>query len=273
MELVAPNVHRLHINDTHAFHPGGTNIYFVGDPADEMVLIDTGEQDREWIGQILGAYQELGRPKVSAIIITHGHQDHIGGLDRLRDVIDAPVLCHPKLVKTLVPFLGANAVQSLKSRQRIPVGNTLTLEAQYTPGHAEDHVCFFLRRQKIAFTGDTILGSSTSIVQDLFSYMKSLAVIKKFKPQIICPAHGKIVTEAQPWVAWYISHRNMRERQVFEALQQGIGEVDNIVKAIYPKNLKKALRGAAAGNVRQHLSKLKKEGLVGERTTQYTVSA
>ncbi|MCL0102052.1 MBL fold metallo-hydrolase [Dehalococcoidia bacterium] len=272
MEIIAPNVHRLHINDTHAFHPGGTNIYFVGDPTDEMVLIDTGEQDRQWISQILEAYEGLGRPKVSGILISHGHQDHIGGLDRIHDVISAPVLCHPKLVKTLAPFLGKESVQPLRSRQRIAIGKTVMLESQYTPGHAEDHVCFFLRRQKIAFTGDTILGSSTSVVQDLFSYMKSLHTVQKFRPKIICPAHGKIVNDAPKWVAGYIEHRNMREQQVLAAVHQGITEVDDMVAAIYPKNLKKALRGAAAGNVRQHLSKLRKDGVVKEQATQYAPS-
>ncbi len=273
MEQTAPFVYRLHIKDTHAFHPGGTNIYFVGDPGEEMVLIDTGEHDREWTREILDAYSELGRPSMAAIVISHGHPDHIGGLDRIHDVIQAPVRCHPKLAKRLVPFLGKESVRPLKSRERVAAGTRAVLEAQYTPGHAEEHVCFFLRSQKIAFTGDTVLGSSTSTVQDLYSYMRSLALIQRFKPSIICPAHGKIVSDARLWVDEYVNHRNMRERQVMEALRQGITDVDAIVKAIYPKNLKKALRGAAAGNVRQHLSKLQKEGLVKEQPTHYAPSA
>ncbi|MCH8192064.1 MAG: MBL fold metallo-hydrolase [Chloroflexi bacterium] len=273
MEQIAPHVYRLHINDTHAFHPGGTNIYFVGDPSEEMVLIDTGEQDREWTRQILDAYGELGRPRMAAILITHGHLDHIGGLDRIQDVMQTSVLCHPKLVKRLAPFLGEEAVTGLRSRQRIPAGGQVALEARFTPGHAEEHVCFFLRKQRIAFTGDTILGSSTSTVQDLSTYMRSLALIQQFGPSIICPAHGKVVANAQGWVDGYVDHRNLRERQVVDALRRGISDVDQMVKAIYPKNLKRALRGAAAGNVRQHLTKLQKEGLVTEQPTRYVLKA
>lgn len=271
LEKIGAHTYRLHINDTAVFHPGGTNIYFVGDPKDEMALIDTGEQDREWLRLILEAYRDLGVPRITAILISHGHADHIGGLDRIRDVINAPVRCHPKLVEKLTPFLGKEAVGALTNHERIATGGGVVLEARFTPGHADDHVCFFLHAERIAFTGDTILGSSTSVVSDLQSYMKSLHLVQKFNPSVICPAHGKIVTEAPQWVEGYIKHRNMREHQIVSAIKRGLGDVDDIVKAIYPKNLKKELRRAAAGNVRQHLSKLMKEGRVKELPSRYAL--
>ena len=122
LERIGQHIHRLHIKDTHAFHPGGTNIYFVGDPATEMTLVDTGEQDREWTRLILDAYRDLGEPKIAAILITHGHVDHIGGLDRIHEVMRAPVRCHPKLVEKLTPYLGAEWVTKLRSRERIAAG-------------------------------------------------------------------------------------------------------------------------------------------------------
>ena len=98
---ISPHVYQCHIPDTHAMHPGGTNIYFVGDPAEEMVVIDTGDYDRDWTRQILEFYEKLGKPKITRIVVTHGHMDHIGGLDRVQDAMQAPGGCHPKLAKKL----------------------------------------------------------------------------------------------------------------------------------------------------------------------------
>ena len=84
-----------------AMHPGGTHIYFVGDPNEHMVVVDTGEPFRSWTRQILDFYSELGKPRISAILITHGHGDHIGGLDRLQEEFGCVVRCHPKLEPSL----------------------------------------------------------------------------------------------------------------------------------------------------------------------------
>ena len=56
-----------------AMHPGGTHIYFVGDPEDHMVMVDSGEPYRSWTKQISDFHAELGKPRISAILITHGH--------------------------------------------------------------------------------------------------------------------------------------------------------------------------------------------------------
>jgi glyoxylase-like metal-dependent hydrolase (beta-lactamase superfamily II) len=98
---VKPTIHVMHIDDDSVYHPGGSNNFFVGHPHEEMVLIDTGDQQREWTNRILDFYQQMGRPKIRAILLTHGHGDHIGGLDRVYETLQAPVRCHPKLAQKL----------------------------------------------------------------------------------------------------------------------------------------------------------------------------
>ena len=271
---ISEHVYVMHIDDGGIAHPGGSNNYFVGDPDEEMTLIDTGEHHREWTGMILDYYEELGRPKMNGILITHGHQDHVGGADRVYDAMQAPVRCHPKLVEQLEKMVGEGTVQPLKSREVIRTGGGATLLALFTPGHEVDHVCYYLKEDEIMFTGDTVLGASSSTVRDLSSYMKSLDLLTTFAHDTVCPAHGPVVPppRGKRLVQSYIDHRTEREQQVLDALSEGIAEVPDIVRHIYPRNLKRGLRRSAERNVTTHLDKLAKEGRVQVTAMQYHLS-
>ena len=255
-----------------AMHPGGTQIYFVGDPDNRMVMIDSGEPYRHWRRQILAYWQELGQPAIDAILITHGHGDHIGGLDRLQEAFDCPVRCHPKLAPRLQHILGDTAVTALASRETIETGGGATLRPLFTPGHEEDHVCYFLRPDRVLFSGDNLLGNSSSSVRDLKQYMRSLERMARTRPEVVCPGHGDTILRGARRIQQQIAHRQGREDQVVAALADGADTVDTIVGAVYPRNLRKNLRDAAGRNVRTHLEKLRQEGRVAERPASYRLS-
>ena len=273
---ITPHVYRLHIEESTAdfgvMHPGGSNIYFVGDPSEEMVVIDTGEHYRGWTRRILDYYAQLGRPRITSILITHGHLDHIGGVDRLQEEVGCPVRCHPKLEKRLARILDTQVVVKLRSREVVRTGGGVRLRALFTPGHEVDHVSYYLAGDKVMFTGDTVLGGSTSTVSNLVDYMKSLKLLASYKPSMVCPAHGPLVPEGIGRIQSYIAHRERRERQVLAALGKGLTDVYDIVKDIHPRNLRSGLREAAARNVRTHLAKLKEEGRVTELPRGYTLN-
>lgn len=270
---VTPHVYVMHIDDDSVFHPGGSNNYFVGDPRGEMLLVDTGDQQRDWTQSILDYYERLGRPRLSAILLTHSHQDHIGGLDRIYDVMPAPVRCHPKLAERLTKMVGHDAVVPLKSREMIRTGGDVALQALFTPGHEVDHVAFYLQADRVLFTGDCILGASSSTVRDLFSYMKSLDLLLRYPHDTICPGHGPVVPPPRgaQLVRWYQQHREEREQQIIDALARGITGVKEITRHVYPRNLRQGLRAAAERNVVTHLEKLAKEGRVMQTPSHYAL--
>ena len=273
---ITEHVYSTHIMEDQAgfgaMHPGGTQIYFVGDPRDHMVLIDSGEPYRSWTRQILDYHQELGSPRISSILITHGHGDHIGGLDRLQEAMGCPVRCHPKLEPMLLQRLGAGIVVKLRSREQITAGGGAVLRALFTPGHEDDHVCYYLATGRVLFSGDNILGNSSSSVRNLKQYLGSLKLMAKQRPDIICPGHGQVIHNGKARIQWYIHHRQEREEQLLHALQNGAQTVDQAVTAVYPKNLRKNLRASAARNMRTHLEKLEEEGRVAERPATYLPS-
>jgi glyoxylase-like metal-dependent hydrolase (beta-lactamase superfamily II) len=268
---VSPHVYVMHIDDGAVSHPGGSNNYFVGDPREGMVLIDTGDQIRAWTQSLLDYYQQLGCPRINTILLTHSHQDHIGGLDRIYEVMPAPVRCHPKLVAKLQTMVPPAAVVALQPDEMLDTGGGVALQALFTPGHEVDHVSFHLGADRILFTGDCILGASSTTVRDLASYMRSLEVLASYPHDTICPGHGPVVPPPRgaELVRWYIDHRQQREQQVVAALGKGLGTVEAITREIYPADLPPGLRRGAEQNVATHLAKLAQEGHIEEVPAQY----
>ena len=273
---ITDHVYSTHIaedpNAYGAMHPGGTQIYFVGDPTDSMVMIDSGEPYRHWRHQILEYWEELGNPSIDAILITHGHGDHIGGLDRLQEAFDCPVRCHPKLAPRLQHILGGNSVLALSASEIINAGGGVNLRPLFTPGHEEDHVCYFLRPDRVLFSGDNLLGNSSSSVRNLKLYMNSLNRMARTRPVVVCPGHGNTIMRGEQRIQQQIAHRQGREDQVIAAVGSGATTVGEIVGAVYPRNLRKSLRDAAGRNVRTHLEKLRAEGRISEREATYTLA-
>ncbi len=141
-----------------------------------------------------------------------------------------------------------------------------TFEAVHTPGHTSNHMCFALAEERALFTGDHVMGWSTTVVSppdgDMRAYCDSLRKLQARRHDAIYwPTHGGPITEPRPFVDAYLAHRLEREAQVLQLVRDGVGEVRVIVSILYA-DVRTELHRAAARSVYSHLRKLLDDGSV-----------
>jgi endoribonuclease LACTB2 len=250
----------------------GTNTYLIG-AGRRLILLDTGQGVPVWIDLLEAALKELcGGATIEKVVLTHAHVDHIGGVRQVRErigpveVFKMPWPGHDEPAGKPLTFIGHGSVIR---------GDGVTLRAIHTPGHAPDHLCYYLDEERALFTGDVVLGAGTTVIPDdtgdLGDYMDSLRRLLELDSDTIYPAHGPAIRKPKEKIREYIAHRELRERQVLDALAEGPLEVMAMVKKIY-FDVPEYLHAAAASSVRSHLKKLGKEGRVAERDNRWQLS-
>ena len=255
----------------------GTNTYLVG-TGKKRLLIDTGEE-----GDTAKLYSKelqncLNQHDISiqAVILTHWHHDHVGGIKQLifDKLIDTktPLFKYP-LTKNEIPQ-GKNLIYTFVKDNATIEAEGATLKVLFTPGHTKDHISLLLQEENAVFTGDCILGEGTAVFEDLYDYMKSLEKIASLQPLTLYPGHGKVITEPTKYIQSYITHRNKRESQIVSCLEKfhpASVEPMQLVKEIYV-DTPVILHLPAAKNVCNHLEKLKKEGRAEETNGKWKLS-
>jgi glyoxylase-like metal-dependent hydrolase (beta-lactamase superfamily II) len=139
-----------------------------------------------------------------------------------------------------------------------------TLRAMWTPGHARDHLCYYLEEERALFTGDVVLGAGTTVIPrdgDLGLYLDTLKRILTLDLAVIYPAHGPKIRDPKAKVQKILDHRALRDEQILEGLSEGITTVPGLVDRIYT-DIPAFLHPAAGVSVEAHLRKLAVEGKV-----------
>ena len=232
----------------------GTNTYLIGER--DPIVLDPGPSDEGHLERVL---EKAGTPSV--ILLSHRHPDHAEGAERFADMARAPLAAYASQGSSICATAAAIA-----DRQRITADGA-TLTAMYTPGHASDHLSFFLEEERALFTGDHVLGRGTTVIAypdgDMAAYLASLDRARAAEPRRLYPGHGPVVEDPDPVLAYYKEHRLERERQVLDAIDAGDATVAEMVARIYA-DYDVALHGPAAMSVLAHLHKLRNEGVVKE---------
>ena len=235
----------------------GTNTYLIDAGDGRALVIDPGPALPAHIAAIVEAAQRANLA-IAAIAVTHGHPDHAPGAALLAGQTRAPVYAHPA---ARFPH-----DRALADGERIRLGGTGLL-AVHAPGHARDHLVFWLDDERTLFTGDVVIGLGTVVIAppggDMRVYQATLDRLRsEFEnAQRIEGGHGESVLDPLAKLDEYIAHRKSREREVLEALQSGQQTIPAIVESVY-RNVPQALWPAAARQVLAYLIALEREGRI-----------
>jgi glyoxylase-like metal-dependent hydrolase (beta-lactamase superfamily II) len=264
---VSPLVKRILAPNPSAFTYTGTQSYVVGE--ERLAVVDPGPDEPEHIAALLSAID--GRA-VDVILCTHTHRDHSPAARLLAEATGAKVIgCAPLSLKddgprsdaAFDPTYGPHAIMN---HGDVLTGPGWTLRAVATPGHTSNHLCYALDEDGVLFTGDHVMGWSTSVIAppdgDMADYMASLQLLMEREDRIYLPAHGEAVENPRRLVRGMIGHRRMREGQILRFIERnGASQIPVMVAEMY-KGVHPGLHGAAGRSVLAHLLDLETRGIV-----------
>lgn len=249
---ISPLVHVVLAPNAGVMTGPGTNTYVVG--SGPYLVIDPATDDDEYLDALL----EATEGRVDRILITHRHPDHVGGASRLSGTTGAEVMAYGS-----EPAGGA-PVTPIGDGDIIEVAG-VRLRALHTPGHASDHLCFYMEGAASLFAGDNILGEGTAVIAppdgDMRAYMETLERLRHLHIDRIYPGHWKPLDGGTAVIDGYITHRRQRQAKVLEAVGSEPTSLDVVVERAYadtPPHLHPIARFSA----RAQLEMLAAEGKV-----------
>lgn len=281
---VAPDLRRVLAENPSKFSYRGTGTYIVG--RGDVAVIDPGPELATHRDALAAA---LAGERVRAIVVTHCHADHsplaawlaaetgaptyaLGPhgevSDDPDDVIDLPEeteaasdQAEPKeSVDTDFQPVVAVADGEVFAR-----GTGWTLRAVATPGHTSNHLCVAWHEARALFSGDHIMGWSTTVVSppdgDMAAYIDSVRKVQGRPDEVLWPTHGNPVTDPGPFLEAYLQHRLEREAQVLAQVRAGVTSIADMVAVLYAQ-VDRKLHRAASRSVLAHLVKLVADGVV-----------
>ncbi len=269
---LSPRVARLLAPNPGPFTFKGTGVYIVGDGA-SVAVVDPGPALPEHIEALKRA---IGSRRISHILVTHTHRDHSPAASALKAWSGAKTYGLPLATRNAPAAAGEGTVDEAHDHDFVPdmvvhdgmriAGDGLELECVATPGHTANHVCYALKDERALFSGDHVMGWSTSVIAppdgDMGDYLASLERLKARGDQILYPTHGSPITNPKAWIGQLIAHRLLREDQIRAALRRRAQTVIALVEQLYPQ-IEPGLRPAAAQQVLAHLHHMQARGEAG----------
>ena len=275
---VLPGVVRVTANNAGPYTFTGTNSFVIG--TDRVAVLDPGPDDPAHRAALLAAIG--GRP-LEAILLTHTHKDHSAGAKALASATGAPLWFAGRHRLSRPPhLLEMNALarecdwdltpdRTFFDGERFSVGG-IGLVAMATPGHCANHMCYGLADSGWLLSGDHVMGWNSTLVAvpdgSMADYLASLEKLIALPYAHYIPAHGGPIADGPAYARALLAHRQLRNRQIEEAVKGGATRIGELLDRIYP-TLKGKLRIAAGFTLRAHIEYLSARGTIRARRTPF----
>ncbi|MFL5236268.1 MAG: MBL fold metallo-hydrolase [Rhizomicrobium sp.] len=268
---LSPMVSRLLARNPSPFTFQGTGVYIVGAPPDasDVAVIDPGPLIPKHLEALKRA---IGKRRVTHILVTHTHSDHSPAAQPLKKWSGAatygfgPHRSGEEDTVQVEEGGDLSFVPDIVVRDGdILEGDGFTFECVYTPGHTSNHMCYGLKEEKALFTGDHVMGWSTTVIAppdgDMAQYIASLKKLIARDDRILYPTHGAPVRNPKPFLEAYLDHRLEREAQILACIRNGTNTIPEIVGRLYA-DVDARLHPAAGRSVLAHLIQLEAQDRV-----------
>ncbi len=239
VQKITKNVSRIMASNAGPFTFYGTGTYIIG--KDNLCIIDPGPNDQTHINNLLSF---IKNKKVSHLLITHTHADHSPASKAIKEATGAlRVGFGPHgLGKHKGPKFEEFGDMEFIPDYFIKDGETIkgdgwTVQAVFTPGHTSNHMSYAFVEEKILFTGDHVMGWSTTVIVppdgDMGDYMESLRKLLKREDSLYIPTHGEPIKNPKRFVRALINHRKMRENQLLVHLRKKSATINEMIPRFY----------------------------------------
>ena len=247
----------------------GTNTYLIGQ--EDITLVDPGPNIKEHIQAIL----KRGAGKIKRILVTHTHTDHSPAALPISKELNIPMF--GRLIdresewedETFIPDTVLNHGDLIATKE-------YSLETIHTPGHASNHLCFYLEKHKCLLTGDHIMDGSTVVIAppdgNMTEYIDSLKLLEDYDIDYFAPGHGNYMEEPSKTIQSIIRHRLSRESKVLRCVNKNKNSnLDELLPLVYD-DVPEMLHPIARMSLLAHLIKLQDEEKIKSVENRYSSS-